>query len=202
MKRLFFVDLENVGRKFLLGAENLTIEDHIYLYAHNHKDGTPKMPPADIVNALKNRGGQVDIIPMVHHTKNAMDFQLVCHMGYLVGANGNYTEYYIVSEDKGYTVAIEYLKHLEKNVQIKQIPNFEEISKNVEQRQKLSVILGKYPPKVVRNTQNAFKKAKNLNEYHTLLTQTVQRDYTEVFRLTRQMFVEEKGETNVSTKCQ
>lgn len=201
MKRLFFVDLENVGRKFLLGAENLTVEDHICLYTHNNKDGTPKMPPADIVNALKKRG-QVEIIQMEQHTKNAMDFQLVCHMGYLVGVNGNYTEYYVVSEDKGYTVAIEYLKHLEKNVRIKQIPNFEEISKNVEQRQKLSVILGKYPPKVVRNTQKAFQKAKTRSEYHTLLTKTVQKDYTEVFQLTRQMFMEEKGETNVSTKCQ
>ncbi len=36
-------------------------------------------------------------------TKNALDFQLASHLGYLIGTNGNEnTVYYIVSNDKGF----------------------------------------------------------------------------------------------------
>ncbi len=50
-------------------------------------------------------------------TKNALDFQLSSYLGYLIGKNtASGTNYYIVSNDKGYDCLCDYWKSLSANV--------------------------------------------------------------------------------------
>ena len=47
-------------------------------------------------------------------TKNALDFQLAAHLGYLIGQGNNQeSKYYIVSNDKGYDCLCDYWKELD-----------------------------------------------------------------------------------------
>ena len=94
MKRYYLVDFENVGKKFLKGTDQLTAEDTVYLY-HAVTRGGNASP--DVVNQLNLSKATVKIIPVYRNTLNAMDFEIVAHLGYLIGQNGYQKDYPLVA---------------------------------------------------------------------------------------------------------
>lgn len=188
MKRYYLIDFENVGKKFLKGVEYLNTEDTVYLY-HNLGRGASASP--DVVNQLNLTKATIKIIPVYRNTINAMDFELVAHLGFLIGQNGNYAEYHIVSEDKGYVAAIDFLKNeTGTTAVIDMVSDFGKIPEKNFTRESIADLLPKFPNKVIRITAEAFSSAKTLEEYHNLLEQKLSRDAKTVYQLTKNLFKE------------
>lgn len=193
MKRYYLIDFENVGKKFLKGVEYLNTEDTVYLY-HNLERGASASP--DVVNQLNLTKATIKIIPVYRNTINAMDFELVAHLGFLIGQNGNYAEYHIVSEDKGYVAAIDFLKNeTGTTAVIDMVSDFGKIPEKNFTRESIADLLPKFPNKVIRITAEAFSSAKTLEEYHNLLEQKLSRDAKTVYQLTKNLFKEHLSRT-------
>ena len=190
MKRLFLVDLENVGRSFLKGLNNLTQEDSVMLF---HAEACGEHISEEFITSVTKYTQNVVVSSMKAHTKNAMDFQLCTYLGYMIAKWGSTTNYYIVSKDKGYLASIEFVKKMIPDpLVINMIPNLEKL--NAEKKDKASIeeLLDIYPKKVIRITAAGFSESKTLAEYHNYLQANLPKDGSQIYTLTKRLFEHEK----------
>ena len=102
----FLVDYENVrtdGIKDLKGVQEGDVM--VVFYSENCKNITLDVLDSIIALKLKYSSFKVKV-----GTKNALDFQLTSYLGYLIGQGGMDTNYYIVSDDKGFEVVADFWK--------------------------------------------------------------------------------------------
>lgn len=102
----FLVDFENVktdGIKDLKGVQEG--DAMVVFYSENCKSITLDVLDSIIALKLKYNSFKVKV-----GTKNALDFQLTSYLGYLIGQSGMDTNYYIVSDDKGFEVVADFWK--------------------------------------------------------------------------------------------
>lgn len=102
----FLVDYENVrtdGIKDLKGVQEG--DAMVVFYSENCKSITLDVLDSIIALKLKYSGFKVKV-----GTKNALDFQLTSYLGYLIGQSGIDSNYYIVSDDKGFEVVADFWK--------------------------------------------------------------------------------------------
>ena len=102
----FLVDYENVrtdGIKDLKGVQEG--DAMVVFYSENCKSITLDVLDSIIALKLKYSSFKVKV-----GTKNALDFQLTSYLGYLIGQGGMDTNYYIVSDDKGFEVVADFWK--------------------------------------------------------------------------------------------
>jgi hypothetical protein len=81
----------------------------------------------DVIDSITKLGFQLTAYKVTVETKNALDFQLSSYLGFLIGKGGTNTDYYIISNDKGYDCLSKYWK--ERNIKLTRI-SVEEPSAN------------------------------------------------------------------------
>ena len=125
--KYYFIDTENVGDNGLEGIEKLKTNDKVILFVRQGNNLSK-----NIRRRIKDVKVNVEIKEFHTHTKNAMDFNIVAYLGYLVATDKS-ALFYIVSRDAGYQAAIEILKSIIPDVKIELISsicsNFFNISK-------------------------------------------------------------------------
>ena len=94
---IFLVDYENVSASGLDGLEKLTEEDVVYIFYTENADRLT----FDAHRRLLESRAAVRYYKVESGTKNALDFQLVSFLGYLIRENGS-SAYYIISKDNGF----------------------------------------------------------------------------------------------------
>ena len=102
----FLVDFENVrtdGIKDLNGVQEGDVM--VIFYSENCKSITLDVLDSIFTLKLKYSSFKVKV-----GTKNALDFQLTSYLGYLIGQGDMDTNYYIVSDDKGFEVVADFWK--------------------------------------------------------------------------------------------
>ena len=102
---LYLVDFENVHDSGLTGVSNLTENDDICIF---YSVKSEHMSFDTHVNIMKS-AAKVRYIKLRRSAKNYLDFQLVTHLGFLIGS-GHPGPYYIISKDTGYDSALDYWK--------------------------------------------------------------------------------------------
>ena len=187
MKRFYFVDTENIGKRFLPGAENLTSNDTIILF--NYKYG-PKLS-MEVLSALSNCKASIVRKEMETHTKNAMDFQICTYLGMIVGTYQTHAEYYIFSEDKGYGAAIEFIEQsLEKKAVIKEVRDFNLSTKQGVLKANIDDMLGTYPKKVRRVAAFAIQNMHTDEALHNYLQKNLPKDGPTIYKLIKPYRIE------------
>ncbi|MCR4840084.1 MAG: hypothetical protein K5848_00925 [Lachnospiraceae bacterium] len=101
MKRVIYVDYENVNLKGLEGIERLGDEDMVKIFIGAQ---TSKLSMKD-ADRIFNSDAHVELITNTYIGKNALDFIIMVHMGYDI-AKELAKNYYVISKDKGYDPAI------------------------------------------------------------------------------------------------
>lgn len=151
-KKIFLIDMENVGCNSLTGYELLAPRDEIHLFIGRCTD---KIKTDFLANMQKKQ------IKVVYHDiivngKNALDFQITSFLGVLVSTKKN-ADFYIVTEDKGYDSSILFLKdHFNKRkIHIQRISCFLELDENYEK-----MLLAK--PKELTQKEKREQEAKQL----------------------------------------
>lgn len=152
MKKVYFVDLENVAHHFLTMAERLTREDQIIIFMRHRQRGLPDMRSSleKAISKFKDCNITYKIVDMISDEKNAMDFQICTTLGYMVGQYGATAEYYIISNDKGYYSARECVqKSLCKKAKVNFIKDFSNVTENMDIKDELKELLPSIPKKVI-----------------------------------------------------
>lgn len=100
--KTFILDIENVQENGLLGIEKLNNDSNFILFDYEANSQTLKK----IEKSLQKSNIPYKLHARKSHRKQAMDFNIVSYMGLLLGS-GCKNDLVILSNDKGYTSAIE-----------------------------------------------------------------------------------------------
>ena len=106
----YLIDFENVRTDGIRDLKEVSEGDAIILFYSEQC----KNISHDIIDSIMKLKVQYSSFKAKVGTKNALDFQLAAHLGYLIGQGNNQeSKYYIVSNDKGYDCLCDYWKELD-----------------------------------------------------------------------------------------
>ncbi|MBQ6239899.1 MAG: hypothetical protein IJK56_05980 [Firmicutes bacterium] len=101
--RTFLIDLENVKSPGLLGIDRLEAEDRVFIfYSENANTLT-----ISTIQAMNRSKATVEYVRLLHSGHNAMDFQIVALLGFLIGSERK-GQFCITSMDNGYVSPVEF----------------------------------------------------------------------------------------------
>ena len=107
----YLVDFENVRTEGLKNFIGINEKDAIVIfYSEQCKNIT-----LDVIENITRLNVSLSCCKVKTGTKNALDFQLASHLGYLIG-KGEHAKYFIVSNDKGFDCLCEYWKEQNQHV--------------------------------------------------------------------------------------
>ncbi|MDO4318567.1 MAG: PIN domain-containing protein, partial [Lachnospiraceae bacterium] len=129
MKRIIYIDFENVSTAGLNGILDLNEKDHVKIFLG------PKCSKLSLIEAeaILHCHATVELITNDQIGKNALDFIIMVHMGYDIAKKAG-KAFYIISNDKGYEPAIHEMQSMtgltiERLADIRQVLNEEEPAK-------------------------------------------------------------------------
>ena len=106
----YLIDFENVRTDGIRDLKGVSEGDAIILFYSEQC----KNISLDVIDSIMKLKVQYSSFKAKVGTKNALDFQLAAHLGYLIGQGNNQeSKYYIVSNDKGYDCLCDYWKELD-----------------------------------------------------------------------------------------
>lgn len=111
-RQFYFIDFENVHGDGFEGIENIECESEIYII---YTEACKKIP-LEIIEKAKQKNINIKAIEVLCGSKNALDFQLVSLLGYMIGEYGEENDYYIISKDTGYDAVIDLWKKRNVNI--------------------------------------------------------------------------------------
>lgn len=103
--KLFLIDYENVNSAGLEGISQLSAGDRVVLF-YSQSANTISF---DVFDELFRSEVMPEKVNLSQSGKNALDFQLVTYLGYLI-AREEADEYFIISRDTGYAAAVQFCK--------------------------------------------------------------------------------------------
>lgn len=108
--RYYLVDLENVPNSILhVEKSSLTRSSNLVVFYSERVRSHVDLARANLERCFRS----VRYVYIVPNVKNALDFNLVCYVGILVGSfRGRSLEIYVVSNDTGYLAISDYLYSL------------------------------------------------------------------------------------------
>lgn len=115
--RLFLIDYENVNSAGLHGIGLTEPDDRVILF-YSHAANTLSF---EIMDEMMTASVTPERVCLEHSGKNALDFQLVTFLGYLI-AQEHADSYYIISKDSGYQAAIAFCQEF-LGVKVQQRPS-------------------------------------------------------------------------------
>lgn len=104
--RLFLIDYENVNSAGLQGIGQLDPQDRIILF-YSQAANTLSF---EIMDEMLAANIMPERVCIAQSGKNALDFQLVTFLGYLIAKN-KADAYYIISKDTGYSAAVAFARN-------------------------------------------------------------------------------------------
>jgi hypothetical protein len=117
--KIFLVDYENTNSNGLKGISKLDKSDRVIIF-YSSVSSTISF---EVLDEILLSGVSLEKIFLKSHSTNALDFQLVTYMGYLIAEN-NVNDIYVITKDKGFFSAIEFCnKYLKKEINIFQSIN-------------------------------------------------------------------------------
>lgn len=184
MKRIFLVDTENIGTRFLTGKETLTAEDKIILF--NNESSLVKT-----LQELTITKSAVEVKHMSNHRKNAMDFQICTYLGMLVSQYGTKCEYYIVSADRGYESSLEFVRsNCGKGTVIEEVINLKCEKTGELARLTIDDLLPGFSKKAKKEAAAGLRKTHNLCSYHNYLQNTLPIDGKKIYQILKGQYDE------------
>ena len=111
IQRCYIVDYENVKWAGLQGIEYLDKHSAVVIFYSKNADKLP----LDILQALENSEVKVEHIKVDVGYRNALDFQLVSYLGYIIAIHqklGMKVKYFMVTKDMGFDSAKSFWRNL------------------------------------------------------------------------------------------
>ena len=113
VRRVYFIDYENVSKAGLNGIEGLGKKDTVYIFYSAYSNSLTFNEHASLMKA------KAEIVYYEVRTvgKNALDFQLSSFIGYILGKNEK-TICYIITKDQGFANVVNFWRTRGAHIQI------------------------------------------------------------------------------------
>ena len=189
-KRFFLIDIENVGKSFLEGIEDLTSNDTLIICNNTlvYSDFSPV-----ILEGLQKTRAKVKKFYIRNTAKNAMDFELIMELGFLIARHGENAQYFVVSKDRGFDIINDYLKNKGMNdTVVKRIPNLKGFAQEEKRIQDMEdtirVLLPQYPARIISTIQIGMDQTKTLQEFHAFLQKHLKYEVSTIYPTVKHLF--------------
>ena len=139
IKKCFFIDYENVKDSGLRGIAKLDKHDAVIIF---YSDRAFKIP-LDIANVFSESRAKLVLIKVDVGTKNALDFQLVSYLGYVISKHielGVDSKYFMVTNDSGFD-CVKYF-WVRRGVKIHRVSQIERDPEIIDDKQSVNVDKG------------------------------------------------------------
>lgn len=185
---LFLVDYENVSASGLSGLEKLTEEDVVYIFYTENADRLT----FDAHQRLLESRARVRYYKVESGTKNALDFQLVSFLGYMVHEHGQAAVYHIISKDSGFDSVCRFWE--KQNIKVLRVSNLD-VEKTCRQDQELTAklreLLEEKDVQVVMGMIDKYKTKQGLN--NALMKQFDNKKTSEIYRVIKPYIANKKA---------
>lgn len=185
---LFLVDYENVSASGLSGLEKLTEEDVVYIFYTENADRLT----FDAHQRLLESRARVRYYKVESGTKNALDFQLVSFLGYMVHEHGQAAVYHIISKDSGFDSVCHFWE--KQSIKVLRVSNLD-VEKTCRQDQeltaKLKELLEEKDVQVVMGMIDKYKTKQGLN--NALMKQFDNKKTSEIYRIIKPYIANKKA---------
>lgn len=112
---LYFVDFENVHSEGMMGIENLPREDKVFIFYSEHAATLT----FDMHRRIMDSEAEIFYVEIETGSKNALDFQLVSYLGYMLRENPD-IPYRVISRDRGFDVVTQFWRG--KGIDVEMVP--------------------------------------------------------------------------------
>lgn len=174
----YFIDIENVGDIGFEGYEKLTKKDTLVIFYRFDTQLSKKMKKIINEKVVNIETKKIDA-----STKNAIDFNIIAYLGYLIGCNVS-KEYFVITRDNGFKTALSLLRTINKNIVIKMLPSISNTylsipkkNRRVLMEEKLKPIMQEFAnDEQFNKVVNICAKSSNLSELNNKVTHTFKKD--------------------------
>ena len=184
----FLVDYENVSASALKGLENLTQSDTVYIFYTENADRLT----FDAHRRLLESSAVLRYFKVETGTKNALDFQLVTFLGYLIH-DAKAEAYYIISKDNGFDSVLKFWNG--QGVKVLRIAKLDvenTCQENEELNKKLQELLAEETEvRLVMGMIQKYKTKQGLN--NALMKQFDNKKTSEIYRVIKPYIANKKG---------
>ncbi|MBQ9628824.1 MAG: diguanylate cyclase [Synergistaceae bacterium] len=191
-RNYYLVDYENVKNHAFNGLENMSGHDEICIFYSDNALGSFTVELHNQMNASK---AKIITRKASVGTKNALDFQLAAYLGELITQNkGTHSNYFIVSNDKGYESLISFGR--ERNVNVELIPNLAgSLIPPEELRQKLTEVLSTCSETEINEIAKIITNASSKTEINGEIGKFIRNSQRagEIYRSVRSLLSNKKG---------
>lgn len=174
---VFLIDYENVSASGLDGLESLTAADTVYIFYTENADRLT----FSAHRRLLETAAQIRYYKVESGTKNALDFQLVTYLGYLIRESAE-AAYYIISKDSGFDSVINFWS--KQSIAVRRLPNLAVEAVTQEQEEllaKLKELLEEDDVQTVIAMIQKYKTKQGLN--NALMKQFDNKKTSEIYRV-------------------
>jgi len=185
---IFLIDYENVSASGLDGLETRSSNDAIYIFYTENADRLT----FDAHQRLLESAAKIYYVKVETGTKNALDFQLVTYLGYLIRENPAYS-YYIISKDNGFDSVLHFWK--KQNISLLRLPNLDvenTCQAHDDLQKKLLELLDAADVQIVFDMIDKYKTKQGLN--NALMKQFDNKKTSEIYRILKPFIVNKKGQ--------
>ena len=183
----FLIDYENVSASGLDGLETLTQADVVYIFYTENADRLTFSAHRRLIESK----AQIRYYKVESGTKNALDFQLVTYLGYLIcGAPSE--SYYIISKDNGFDSVLNFWS--KQNIPVLRMSNLDVVNTSQahdELQEKLSELLDHADVQTVLDMIEKYKTKQGLN--NALMKQFDNKKTSEIYRVIKPFIANKKG---------
>lgn len=177
MRRVFFVDYENVDTNGLDGLSRLTSQDQVYIY---YSEAHSRMS-FGLHRRICESKSEFIYRKIKDKTKNALDNELMREAKTVI--NDKNADYYIISDDKGYRSFVK--KKVLAGFKVDQFPTISETNKNKKEELKKTI-----KARLVSDKKQSYKLDENDIERIASMIMNAE-DKSELNRSLQQMFYNE-----------
>lgn len=185
-KRFFLIDIENVGKSFLDGIEDLTENDTLIIC--NNTMVYSEFSPA-ILEGLQKTKATVQKFYINNVSKNAMDFELSVEIGFLIAKYGDKAQYFVVSKDRAFDIVNDYIKNKGLSTVVKRIPSlrdFETEEKRIQDMEEnIRELLPQYPQRIISTVQIGIDQTTTQQEFFSFLKKHLKYDVDVVYPIVK-----------------
>ena len=183
VKRTYLIDVENIAR-FMKEDTRLTSADKIVVFlAVKQYKNLPKYTQ----ELLDGTEADYEVVEIHTHDKNAMDINICTYISVLLGKGKTDTEYYIVSKDKGYDKAINFIKNKMGVIcKVRRISLVDHVLAEDDGISEIKELLeNKYTKNCVSKVIKCYEGSKDLKSYNEALVKALPKDAAEIYKTTR-----------------
>jgi len=184
---VFMIDYENVSVSGLEGLEHLTVDDIVYIFYTENADRLTFSAHRRLLECA----AQIRYYKAETGSKNALDFQIVTYLGYLIRENSS-AVYHLVTKDSGFDSVINFWK--KQDVQVSRIADLSAPCSCEQVNEMKEILKDTLNPDEIQAVCAMFQKYKTKQGLNNALMKKFDNKKTsEIYRLIKPYIANKKG---------